>query len=77
MLKKFIKNIGEKRLRTIVYSLQALAISPTIYFIYLSCIGTATKDQLNFWAMLSLLAGALFLIFMLFLVKFLENNDHE
>lgn len=77
MLKKFIKNSDNKRLITIVYSLQALAISPTIYFAYLYFIGTATKDQLNFWAMLSLLAGALFLIFMLFLVKFLEDNDYE
>lgn len=78
MLKKFINNSDNKRLRTIVYSLQALSLSPAIYFIYLCFIGTATKEQLNFWAMLSLLAGVLFFIFMLFLVKiFMENNDHE
>ena len=75
MLKKFIKNSDSKRLRTIVYSLQALAISPTAYFIYLCCIGTVSKDQLNFWAMLSLLSGVLFLAFMLFLIIILMNND--
>jgi hypothetical protein len=78
MIKKFINNSDNKTIRKVIYIAQALSLSPAIYFIYLCFIGTATKEQLNFWAMLSLLAGVLFFIFMLFLIKILmENNDHK
>jgi len=73
MLKKFTKNIDQKRLKAIVCSLQALSLSPTIYFIYLCFIGTATKEQLNFWALCSIISGALFLGFMMLIIKILSK----
>jgi hypothetical protein len=73
MLKKFINTNDNKRLRKIIYIAQALSLSPAIYFIYLCFIGTATKEQLNFWALCSIITGALFLGFIMLIIKILSG----
>lgn len=74
MVKKFINNSDNKTLRKFVYIAQALSLSPAIYFIYLCFIGTATKEQLNFWALCSIISGALFLAFLLLIIKILSED---
>jgi len=74
MLKKFINNSDNKTLRKIIYIAQALSLIPSIYFIYLCFIGTATKEQLNFWALCSIISGALFLAFIMLIIKILSED---
>ena len=74
MLKKFIKNSDNKTLRKVIYIAQALSLSPAIYFIYLCFIGTASKDQLNFWALSSIISGAIFLGFIMLIIKILSGD---
>ena len=74
MLKKFINNSDNKTIMKVIYIAQALSLSPAIYFIYLSCIGTATKEQLNLWALCSIISGALFLAFIMLIIKILSKD---
>lgn len=74
MLKKIINTSDNKTIRKVIYIAQALSLSPAIYFIYLCFIGTATKEQLNFWALCSIISGALFLGFMMLIIKILTED---